>query len=161
MNTEPGTSNVGESKTVDDQASALAKEVEAMLSGSNAMSHGQLLLDPCMFNTKKVRESCIPSANGHFSARALAKVMATVGTGGKLIGSRRILSQESAHAMAKVKPTSSRALQCFIIVNDLIRRAQSSSMRFKTTSRGALAFESSRKSVYFNSTSGSVRSRTE
>eukprot|EP00730_Choanoeca_flexa_P002996 TRINITY_DN11255_c0_g1_i2.p1 TRINITY_DN11255_c0_g1~~TRINITY_DN11255_c0_g1_i2.p1 ORF type:complete len:1009 (+),score=297.20 TRINITY_DN11255_c0_g1_i2:259-3027(+) len=32
-----------------------------------------LTADPCIYNAKVVREACIPSANGHFSARAIAK----------------------------------------------------------------------------------------
>lgn len=78
------------------RADKLAQEVEGLISGSNAASHGQLLMDPCMFNTTKVcllscsasnsmnwhwvqiREAFIPSANGHMSARAMAKVMATI-----------------------------------------------------------------------------------
>lgn len=36
-------------------------------------SGGLSLLDPCVFNTASVRKSCIPSANTHCSARALAK----------------------------------------------------------------------------------------
>lgn len=95
----------------EDNREKMATEVEAIVSGSSAMQHGQLLLDPCMFNTKKIRESCIPSANGHFSARALAKFIAAIGTGGKLIGGRRILTQESALEISKVRAVEEHAVQ--------------------------------------------------
>jgi len=36
-------------------------------------SGGLSLLDPCVFNTASVRKACIPSANTHCTARALAK----------------------------------------------------------------------------------------
>jgi hypothetical protein len=32
-----------------------------------------LTADPCIYNAKIVQEACIPSANGHFSARAIAR----------------------------------------------------------------------------------------
>lgn len=41
-------------------------------SAAGAGAPPPLLLDPCMFNTPQVRRACIPAANGHFSARALA-----------------------------------------------------------------------------------------
>ncbi len=38
----------------DTQAEQLSTEVRALLGGSKASSNGQLLMDPCMFNTKLV-----------------------------------------------------------------------------------------------------------
>lgn len=50
-------------------------------SQKNAIS---VLADPCIYNTPKIRKACIPSANGHFSARALAKMYAALAGGGSL-----------------------------------------------------------------------------
>lgn len=54
----------------------------------SAFSGGISLMDPCIFNTASVRKACIPSANGHFSARALAKLYSnfcvTVSSGNKV-----------------------------------------------------------------------------
>ena len=88
---------------------ALSTEIQGMLSGTTAASHGQLLLDPCMFNTKVVREGCIPSANGHFTASALAKLMAVLGHGGQLGSSRRILSDSLSRDIARVRSLERRA----------------------------------------------------
>jgi CubicO group peptidase (beta-lactamase class C family) len=46
------------------------------------------------FNTKSMRMAEVPSANGHCSARALAKVAASIVEGGALKGEHRILSSE-------------------------------------------------------------------
>ena len=42
------------------------------------------------FNDMSVREACLPSANGHFSARALARVYGTLANGGEVDGTRLI-----------------------------------------------------------------------
>ena len=42
--------------------------------GSDEFDLSRLLTaDPCIYNAKLVQEACIPSANGHFSARAIAR----------------------------------------------------------------------------------------
>ncbi|KJE88683.1 ABC1 family protein [Capsaspora owczarzaki ATCC 30864] len=41
-------------------------------------------LDPCLFNLARVRKAAIPAANGHFSARALAKIYASLACGGAI-----------------------------------------------------------------------------
>jgi aarF domain-containing kinase len=55
--------------------------------------------DPLMYNTRKVRQACIPSANGHFSARALARFFGALGNGGSIDGVR-LVSDETLAAMA-------------------------------------------------------------
>ena len=50
------------------------------LGGGDAMSTITAL--PVLFNTLFVRRAIIPAANGHFSARALARYYATLATGG-------------------------------------------------------------------------------
>ena len=105
---EPLTS-VAPSSDSTSKTEALSTEIQEMLSGTTAASHGQLLLDPCMFNTKVVREGCIPSANGHFTASALAKFMAVLGHGGQLGSSRRILSVASSRDIAAVRSAERRA----------------------------------------------------
>lgn len=49
-------------------------------------------LEPAFFNHPMMRASCIPSANAHFSARALAKVFAALANDGEVEG-RRILEK--------------------------------------------------------------------
>ncbi len=47
------------------------------------MFHGSLsLIDPCLFNLNRVRRAVIPAANGHFTARALAKFYSVLAEGG-------------------------------------------------------------------------------
>jgi aarF domain-containing kinase len=57
-----------------------------------------------MFNTDKIRRACIPSANGHFSARALAKFYHCLSMGGSIDGVQ-ILSPQLVKEMSKVKAT--------------------------------------------------------
>lgn len=61
-----------------------------------------LLLDPCMFNTAKVRDACIPSANGHFSARALGKFYAALASDG-IVDQTRVLARGRVAEMAAVQ----------------------------------------------------------
>jgi hypothetical protein len=77
--------------------------VDSLLSGDGT-GDSALLADPCMFNTDKIRRACIPSANGHFSARALAKFYGCLANGGSLNGAS-ILSPEMVAAMAVTKAT--------------------------------------------------------
>jgi len=52
-----------------------------------------------------MRKACIPSANGHFTARALAKFYAALASGGTLNG-HTILSPTAVETMAEVKATT-------------------------------------------------------
>jgi len=53
------------------------------------------------FNDMRVRKACIPSANGHFSARALARMYGALANGGEVDGVR-IVSKERIAAMQRV-----------------------------------------------------------
>ncbi len=39
-------------------------------------------MDPCLFNLRLIRLACIPAANGHFTARALARFYSALAEGG-------------------------------------------------------------------------------
>jgi CubicO group peptidase (beta-lactamase class C family) len=54
-----------------------------------------------VFNEMRVRKACIPSANGHFSARALAKMYAALANGGEVDGVR-LVSPERIPLMQRV-----------------------------------------------------------
>eukprot|EP00039_Didymoeca_costata_P009150 m.121005 g.121005 ORF g.121005 m.121005 type:complete len:1560 (+) comp14378_c1_seq1:183-4862(+) len=68
------------------------------------MGTSSLLLDPCIFNTSQIRKACIPSANGHFTARALARFYAALANQGELDGAR-ILSAETVKLMSQPHAT--------------------------------------------------------
>lgn len=53
------------------------------------------------YNTMRVRKACLPSANGHFSARALAKMYAALAEGGS-IGGTRLVSGGRIEAMRRI-----------------------------------------------------------
>ena len=54
------------------------------------------------FNDLAIRKACLPSANGHFSARALARVYGVLANGGELDGVR-LVSKERIAAMHRVQ----------------------------------------------------------
>lgn len=54
----------------------------------------------------QMRRACIPSANGHFSARALARFFGTLANGGSIDGIR-LLSEGTVKAMAHTAATES------------------------------------------------------
>lgn len=54
-----------------------------------------------VFNELRVRRACLPSANGHFTARALAKMYGAIANGGEIDGVR-ILSPERIAIMQRV-----------------------------------------------------------
>jgi CubicO group peptidase (beta-lactamase class C family) len=54
------------------------------------------------FNDMEVRKACIPSANGHFSARALAKMYAALAHGGEIEGIR-LVSPERVKLMSTIQ----------------------------------------------------------
>ena len=54
------------------------------------------------FNDMEVRKACIPSANGHFTARALAKTYAALANGGEVDGVR-LVSPERVKLMSTVQ----------------------------------------------------------
>lgn len=58
-------------------------------------------LPTSVFNEMRVRKACIPSANGHFSARALAKMYAALANGGEVDGVR-LVSPERIPLMQRV-----------------------------------------------------------
>ena len=54
-----------------------------------------------LYNDMRVRRACIPSANGHFTARALAKMYGALANGGAIDGAR-LVSQERLPLMQRV-----------------------------------------------------------
>ena len=54
------------------------------------------------FNDMEVRKACIPSANGHFNARALARMYGALANGGE-IGGARLVSPERIGLMSAVQ----------------------------------------------------------
>jgi CubicO group peptidase (beta-lactamase class C family) len=53
------------------------------------------------FNDMRIRKACLPSANGHFSARALAKMYGALANGGE-IGGVRLVSKERIPLMQRI-----------------------------------------------------------
>lgn len=53
------------------------------------------------FNSMEMRRACLPSANGHFSARALAKMYAALANGGQ-IGGVRLVSEARIPLMQNI-----------------------------------------------------------
>ena len=53
------------------------------------------------FNSVDFRRACLPSANGHFSARALARVYAALTMGGELGGARLVSAERIEHMRRK------------------------------------------------------------
>ncbi|EDQ91493.1 uncharacterized protein MONBRDRAFT_36162 [Monosiga brevicollis MX1] len=63
----------------DAQALEAANTMEAEADSTSDFDLSRLLTaDPCIYNAPMVRRACIPSANGHFSARAVAKFYASL-----------------------------------------------------------------------------------
>ncbi len=54
------------------------------------------------FNDREVRRACLPSANGHFSARALARLYGALACGGEIEGVR-LVSKERIAEMQRVQ----------------------------------------------------------
>lgn len=57
------------------------------------------------FNSIEVRKACIPSANGHFTARALARMYSALANGGQ-VGGVRLVSPERIPLMSTVQVES-------------------------------------------------------
>ncbi|MGE3073455.1 MAG: serine hydrolase [Dehalococcoidia bacterium] len=57
------------------------------------------------FNSMEVRKACIPAANGHFTARALAKMYGALANGGEIDGVR-LVSPERIGLMSTVQVES-------------------------------------------------------
>jgi CubicO group peptidase (beta-lactamase class C family) len=57
------------------------------------------------FNDMEVRKACVPSANGHFTARALAKMYGALANGGAIDGAR-LVSPERISLMSAIQVTS-------------------------------------------------------
>jgi len=53
------------------------------------------------FNDLRVRKACIPSANGHFTARALARMYGALANGGEIDGAR-LVSRERVAEMQRI-----------------------------------------------------------
>ncbi|MEX0781958.1 MAG: serine hydrolase domain-containing protein [Dehalococcoidia bacterium] len=62
------------------------------------------------YNDMDVRQACIPSANGHFSARALAKMYAALANGGEVDGTRLVSPERIAKMSAIQVETPDRVI---------------------------------------------------
>jgi CubicO group peptidase (beta-lactamase class C family) len=49
------------------------------------------------FNEMRIRKACLPSANGHFSARALARMYGALANGGEVDGVRLVSKERIPH----------------------------------------------------------------
>jgi CubicO group peptidase (beta-lactamase class C family) len=49
------------------------------------------------FNDMRIRKACLPSANGHFSARALARMYGALANGGEVDGVRLVSTERIPH----------------------------------------------------------------
>ncbi|HEX6031463.1 MAG TPA: serine hydrolase, partial [Tepidiformaceae bacterium] len=58
--------------------------------------------NPLNYNDRAVRRACLPSANGHFSARALAKMYGALANGGEIDGVR-LVSPERVAKMSAIQ----------------------------------------------------------
>lgn len=66
--------------------------------------------NPMDYNSMEVRKACIPSANGHFSARALAKMYGALANGGEIDGVRLVSPERIALMSAVQVETQDRVL---------------------------------------------------
>lgn len=57
------------------------------------------------YNRMEVRKACIPSANGHFTARSLARMYAALANGGEIDGAR-LVSAERVEQMSAIQVSS-------------------------------------------------------
>ena len=64
----------------------LKSEAAAVSALVSSLKGREYLADPRIFNDMKLREAVVPAANGHFSARGLAKFYAVLANGGELDG---------------------------------------------------------------------------
>jgi predicted unusual protein kinase regulating ubiquinone biosynthesis (AarF/ABC1/UbiB family) len=64
------------------------------------------LIDPLMLNLPDIKAACIPAANGHFSARALAKFNAALANDGIIDGVRILSAGKSAKIFTKIEAQS-------------------------------------------------------
>ncbi|MEZ4493518.1 MAG: serine hydrolase domain-containing protein [Dehalococcoidia bacterium] len=62
------------------------------------------------FNTMEVRKACVPSGNGHFSARAVARMYAALANGGEIDGVRLLSSAQIADATKLVTAEPDRVI---------------------------------------------------
>jgi CubicO group peptidase (beta-lactamase class C family) len=66
----------------------LKSEAAAVSALVASLKGREYLADPRIFNDKTLRQAVVPAANGHFSARSLAKFYALLANGGELDGTR-------------------------------------------------------------------------
>ncbi len=109
----PGAAATAAPQNTAAMAATISSRVSQLLNGTDgageggeggeasSATDGSLLVDPCMHNSDKIRRACLPSSNGHFSARALARLFAALAGDGTLDGAH-ILSPSTISAMAEV-----------------------------------------------------------
>ena len=101
-----GGRSAAQGSAADPAANKTAASLSTLVSAgvTPGMKSSSLLMDPCMFNTEKIRRACIPSANGHFSARALARFYACLANKGSVDGVQ-LLRPELVAAMSQTRAT--------------------------------------------------------
>jgi CubicO group peptidase (beta-lactamase class C family) len=62
------------------------------------------------WNDMRIRKACLPSANGHFSARALARMYGALANGGEVDGVRLVSRERIAHMQRLVTDAPDRVL---------------------------------------------------
>ena len=78
----------------------LKQEAQAVGALLSSLKGREYLADPRIFNSKELRRAVVPAANGHFSARGLAKFYAALAGRGQL-GGVRLLSSERMAAVQR------------------------------------------------------------
>jgi CubicO group peptidase (beta-lactamase class C family) len=53
--------------------------------------------NPLNYNSREIRQACLPSANGHFTARALARMYGALANGGEIDGVRIVSEERIPH----------------------------------------------------------------
>jgi hypothetical protein len=90
----------------------LRSEAAAVSALVASLKGREYLADPRIFNDKVLRQAVVPAANGHFSARSLAKFYAILANGGELDGTRCFcVGCSDVDAVITIKKIAGRALQ--------------------------------------------------
>lgn len=109
-----GDDNMGKLYSGDDTMDKAKTAFETILSHQGAPAAGgaagidanllenlpMYFLEPAFFNHPFMRSACVPSANAHFSARALAKVFAVLANDG-VVGGKRVLRRGRVREMMR------------------------------------------------------------
>ena len=79
-----------------------APNLRALLPADHDFFKAMPMDDPIDMNAMNVRKACVPAWNGHFTARALAKMYAALANGGQVAGTR-LVSPERIGKMSAIQ----------------------------------------------------------